>query len=128
MDNAVQYMNEHRDTLFPGWHVPTVSEFETLLNTIGDTGVTGFKKMITVSGWDDMVGTDDYGFSALPVFPGLSNNSGRHSALFASDDTSSYHYRLVIDDSYGTAAYVDVRSMQLSSSRLYYSVRLIRDY
>jgi uncharacterized protein (TIGR02145 family) len=50
---------------YPGWHVPTKSEFDTLFNYIG-TSVAG-KKLKTTSGWNNNGnGTDDYGFRAFP--------------------------------------------------------------
>jgi len=57
----------------PGWHLPTYSEWETLLNFAGgekisttDYGIAG-KKLKAKSGWsNDGNGTDIYGFSAMP--------------------------------------------------------------
>jgi len=51
-----------------GWHVPSVEEWNDLIQTVGggDSGVTG-KKLKSKSGWNDNGGgTDNYGFSALP--------------------------------------------------------------
>jgi uncharacterized protein (TIGR02145 family) len=50
-----------------GWHLPSIEEWDTLINFVGDA-----KKLMATSGWNDYhglsgSGTDEYGFSALPV-------------------------------------------------------------
>ena len=48
-----------------GWHLPTLAEFKTLVDAMGDSLVAG-KMLKAISSWlDDGNGTDDYGFSAL---------------------------------------------------------------
>lgn len=55
-----------------GWHVPTVEEWNELINYLGDGGGT---KLKAKEGWHDVdgvtkpeyQGTDDYGFTALPT-------------------------------------------------------------
>ena len=51
-----------------GWHLPSKTEFETLLKTVGEDSA-GIK-LKSVDGWKfekkETVGTDDYGFTALP--------------------------------------------------------------
>lgn len=50
----------------PGWHLPTVQEYETLISNVGGANVAG-KKLKSTYGWkNDGNGTDDYGFCALP--------------------------------------------------------------
>jgi len=54
-----------------GWRLPTKSEWEALIDAAGNYQVAG-KKLKAKSGWyswydlDDLNGTDDFGFSALP--------------------------------------------------------------
>ena len=52
-----------------GWHLPSKAEFETLLKTVGGQDSAGIK-LKSVDGWKfekkETVGTDDYGFTALP--------------------------------------------------------------
>jgi uncharacterized protein (TIGR02145 family) len=63
---AVKYLNDNKDTLIPGWHVPTKDEWVALINAVGaDNAGTKLKAQDTdwYTGWN---GTDDYGFSALP--------------------------------------------------------------
>lgn len=48
-----------------GWHLPTLAEFKTLVDAMGDSLVAGKMLKATSSWLDDGNGTDDYGFSAL---------------------------------------------------------------
>jgi uncharacterized protein (TIGR02145 family) len=49
-----------------GWHVPSDTEWEVLVNYVGGDSTAG-TKLKSTSGWSDGGnGTDDYGFSALP--------------------------------------------------------------
>ena len=48
-----------------GWHLPTLAEFKTLVDAMGDSLVAGKMLKATSSWLDDGDGTDDYGFSAL---------------------------------------------------------------
>lgn len=126
---AVQYIVNHTSTLCPGWHVPSVSELETLVEIVNggestSSDIDGLKKMIPATGWS-VEGTNDYGYTALPVFHG--SVSRTHVAQMASDDNSEYFYRLVLSDE--NPPIVRVRSIALSyNNQRFYSVRLIRDY
>lgn len=54
------------------WRVPTLSDFNSLISTIG--GNNSAKKLKSTSGWsNDGNGTDDYGFHALPAGTYFSN-------------------------------------------------------
>lgn len=49
-----------------GWHIPSESELDMLMTTVGGFDFAGTKLKAT-SGWDyDGNSTDDYGFSAMP--------------------------------------------------------------
>lgn len=62
---AAMDLNQNRATLCPGWHLPTVAEFETLITYIGDGAGT---KLKSKSGWaNDGNGSDDYGFNGRPA-------------------------------------------------------------
>ncbi|MBR5412501.1 MAG: hypothetical protein IK114_05605 [Fibrobacter sp.] len=54
----------HRGVCPTGWHIPTISEFETLAATVGD-----MMKLRSTTGWTSSSanGTDDYSFTALPA-------------------------------------------------------------
>jgi uncharacterized protein (TIGR02145 family) len=50
----------------PGWHLPTLDEWETLANAVGGSSTAG-TKLKSKSGWNGKSnGTDNFGFSALP--------------------------------------------------------------
>jgi uncharacterized protein (TIGR02145 family) len=67
-----------------GWHVPSDKEWRMLTNYLGDENVAG-KTMKTTSGWSkNGNGTNDSGFSALPL--GFRNAKG----LFSSTGSSTY--------------------------------------
>ena len=63
-----------------GWHLPSTVEIETLIDAVGGY-ISAGKKLKSTSGWkwneyDDLDGngTDDFGFSALPVGDYYYNN------------------------------------------------------
>ena len=62
---AINYLESNKRTMLPnGWHVPTISDFDTLFTSIGsDIGT----KLKATTGWTSGNGTDDYGFSAFPT-------------------------------------------------------------
>lgn len=50
-----------------GWHLPSWSEWETLISTVGEKSIAG-KILKSQTGWyKDGDGTDNYGFSAVPA-------------------------------------------------------------
>ncbi|MBQ3779442.1 MAG: fibrobacter succinogenes major paralogous domain-containing protein, partial [Fibrobacter sp.] len=50
-----------------GWHLPLLEEFKTLVDALGDSAMAG-SKLKSTSGWlNDLNGTDDYGFTVLPI-------------------------------------------------------------
>ena len=50
-----------------GWHLPSKAEFKTLIAAVGGKDVAGIV-LKSKSGWkSDGIGTDAYGFSALPA-------------------------------------------------------------
>lgn len=61
---AVKYLNDNRDLLMPGWHVPTNDEFSNLAKAVGASAGT---KLKSSNGWSSGNGTDDFGFSAFPT-------------------------------------------------------------
>jgi uncharacterized protein (TIGR02145 family) len=88
-----------------GWHLPTKTEFETLVTTVGGRFTAG-KMLKSTSGWDYCNGmgngTDAFGFNVLPA--GLRNSKGDfifagESAYFwsATEDDESYAYGLYLD-------------------------------
>ena len=76
-----------------GWHLPTKEEFETLFTAVGDKSTVGMK-LKTSNGWyRSGGGTDDVGFSALPV--GLNGYSffdeGDRAYFWSSTEDNRYY-------------------------------------
>ena len=70
----------HRGICPDGWHIPTRTEFETLLSTVGiddSTRSVGLRS----KAW--MLGLDDYGFSAVPI--GHAYICGEEASFFTID-------------------------------------------
>lgn len=128
LDAAIRIANS-----INGWHLPSRSEFQTLVNYVGSNSAT---KLKSASGWNDASsttgsgnGTDNYGFTGLPV--GYSDSNGSkvwnkgsylylHSSTIYSSDVQ-YNYNLYLDYSDTTA-----RISKDYVTKLY-SVRLIKD-
>lgn len=92
---AVKYLEDNKSSLIPGWHVPTTAEWDALATAVGGTSVAGTKLKSTTD-WSSGAGTDDYGFSALPVgnYNGSFNDLGSLAYFWtATEYGSSYAYR-----------------------------------
>jgi uncharacterized protein (TIGR02145 family) len=79
-----------------GWHVPSIAEWTILENAVGGNSTAGKKLKANSSLWFTNIGTDDYGFSALPggfysgsVFFGVESNGTWWSAT-AYSSTDAY--------------------------------------
>lgn len=121
---AINYLNENRDVLMPGWHVPTKEEWEYLVNAVGGISVAG-TKLKSSTGWSSDNGTDDFGFTAFPA--GERNNNsfdslGNLGRFWTKSIYSSG--RLYYADFFGSGS-----SMQMSNadSTWAFSVRLVKD-
>ena len=65
---AVDYLEQNKATLCPGWHVPSDQEWRALVTAAGGDLTAGAKlKASDVSWASSWGGTDDYGFAALPA-------------------------------------------------------------
>ena len=88
------YMWEAAITACPGgWHLPNLTEWETLMNSVGGQTMTG-KALMSTSGWDsDGNGTDSYGFSVLPAgyrdFKGNYKDEGSNAFVWTSTEVYS---------------------------------------
>lgn len=107
-----------------GWHLPSNSDFETLFEYVGGISIAG-KKLKSTSGWIGRNGTDDYGFTALPV--GLCNGNdtfddeGTNAYFWSTTLFVPYAYRLNL---YGPN---DQAILNYNAKGMGYSVRLIKD-
>lgn len=63
---AVDYIEQNKATLLPSdWHVPTETEWTTLLTAVGGASVAG-EKLKSFSDWSSGNGDDPYGMSIYP--------------------------------------------------------------
>ena len=80
---------------FPGWHLPTKYEWQTLVDYVGGSSVAGTKLKSTF-GWPyGGAGTDDYGFEGLPtgsVHPVLDEHGEWSSYVFAAEWINVYYW------------------------------------
>lgn len=62
---GVKHLVDNKNSLTPGWHVPTYTEWDTLVTALGTNAGAKLKasSVSWASGWG---GTDNYGFGALP--------------------------------------------------------------
>ena len=92
---AVDYMEANKSSLFPGWHVATRDDFDTLITYAGGTSVAG-KKLKSTDGWNNQgwAGTDDYGFDGKPAGQGLPfAQVGAYCEFWTSTSTSNPAYK-----------------------------------
>ena len=62
---AIKFLNNNRNDLCPGWHVPSTTEWDTLASALGGASTAGTILKSTTD-WTSGAGTDEYGFTALP--------------------------------------------------------------
>jgi len=138
---AVDYMEQHKATLFPGWHVPTFAELQSLTTAVGESTAvpnTVGLKLKSTTNWNDHPGTDAYGFNWLPAGYWIVNgfaqggteaaNINRRGVLWS----STARQTTLTDRAYYVDVYGDKDSMYADSNRYVYkitghSVRLVKD-
>lgn len=121
---AVKHLNDNRATLMPGWHVPTIDEWDSLMSAVGGISVAG-TKLKSASGWNSGNGSDDFGFSVFPAGRRLSgsfNNLGSNAYFWTATEYSS---TLAYNRRFSTGASVDSNYNDKTYSA--YSVRLVKD-
>ena len=112
-----------------GWHVPTVAEWDALINYLKGEGVAGGKlKETGIEHWfsPNTGATNESGFTALPS--GIRNNSGDFANIGSSStwwSSSEYdqNYSYVYNISYNNS--IVVRHLDLKNTG--FSVRCIKD-
>lgn len=112
----------------PGWHVPSKSEWETLIDYVGGSDAA-FEKLRDKNVWlFDSNGTDEYGFSAhasgyrnsyLGTYYGIDK-----FAYFWTSSSGELHHPIYV--SFGTNRIEPVQCGEISSTAGH-SIRLIRD-
>lgn len=121
---AVDYLNTNRETLCPGWHVPTSTEWANLINITGGTSSGKLKSIVESWFSGSWNGTDDYGFKIIPSgqcdesqFFGLSYAG----LIWTATPSGSSAYRELF---YGNA--IDINYS--TTMKRGHAVRLVKDY
>ena len=127
--HAAKYLDDNKATLLPsGWHVPSNSDFNTLVNELAGYAGTKLKALdnsVTSSWPSSWNGTDNYGFKALP--------GGYYNGSFNSLGTLNYFWTTTDDgdEYFAYSRYVSNSSGSLFQYNLYktygYSIRLVKD-
>jgi len=111
-----------------GWHLPSQTEWNTLLNTLGGNAPTGRKnseRLRSTLGWIKGNGTDAFSFSTLSA-----GGRGRNGD-YSGEGHSAYFWSSTEDRSRSVDAYImrlDIYGVQLSSAHKVngYSVRCLK--
>ena len=113
-----------------GWHLPSITEFETLFTAVRVKSSAG-KALKSTSGWNEYEGesgngTDAFGFSALPAgyrgLNGIYYYEGSNAYFWSSsEDGSDYAYNMLLD------YYGDYVRLLNTSKSLGFSVRCVKD-
>ena len=122
--HAVKLLNDNKSELIPGWHVPTTSEWDALINAVGGASIAGTRlKAANVDWATSWGGADDYGFGVLPAgyYNGSFNYLGSNAFFWtATEDSSNYAYSRDFDT--GSSMYSNNNNKSYG-----YSVRLVKD-
>jgi uncharacterized protein (TIGR02145 family) len=125
---ADQILPAHQGICPPGWHVPSVEEWTTLVDYAGGESTAG-TKLKSATGWNSGNGTDDFGFSALPAgfgqgidSDGITGYTGNWwTASIIEGDQMAAWYLFMFSGDY-SEVFTD-----LDSKGYRYSLRCIRD-
>ena len=110
----------------PGWHLPTRAEWDTLITEVGGQSNTGIVLKSQTGWFDNYDGTDDVGFSGLPV--GIRNYDGD---AFDDDGFNARFWSATEYSSYG-AYYMDLftsddASVNTGNKHYGFSVRCLQN-
>lgn len=113
-DAAIRVANS-----IPGWHIPSKDEWTTLRTYLGDNPAT---KLKSTYGWSySGNGTDDYGFTLLPVARYSSTLYGQRAFYWTSTVDGTKYYYVNFDT--GSSYYM----YDTTPNDLIPSLRLIKD-
>lgn len=121
---AVKLLNENKNDIIPGWHVPSDDEWKELTDAVGGSSTAGTKlKASNVSWASTWGGTDEFGFDVLPAGDrrGAFYNIGNYADFWTIDDTSS---SVAINRYFSNGTSINTSSHDKTDA---YSVRLVRD-
>lgn len=119
---AVDYLEQNKVELIPGWHVPTSEEWDALATAVGGSRVAGLKLKST-TGWTSGNGDGSYGFNVFPA--------GNYNGSFINLGGSAYLWTATpygINNGYGKSFSSNDGMSSVTNRRSdQYSVRLVKD-
>ncbi len=117
----------HQGICPEGWHIPSLADWNTLIEYAGGSSEAGAKLKAAIGWRDDYNGTDDYGFSALPGgsiyidnFYGLGHLSQWWMPSESERDGGEAYYWAINDDGVGVSEDAHYKTN-------YYSVRCVKN-
>lgn len=116
---AAIYLEEHKATLIPGWHVPTYNEVLELIDAVGGISVAGLKLKATTE-WGAFGGDGSTLFGALPC--------GMYDGQFRRAGTSANFWMYMLSGR-NTYSFTTSNSVSLTGyvGYLQHSLRLVKD-
>lgn len=122
---AVDYLQNNRSLLIPGWHVPSMSEWDALAAAVGGASIAG-TKLKSTTGWAYGAGQDAFSFTVFAtgtydgnIFSGLGYNTGFWTRDSTSISEAPFNYFN------STTTSMNSYSMQYKINQE--SVRLVKD-
>jgi uncharacterized protein (TIGR02145 family) len=117
-----------------GWHLPSKSEWDTLINTVGGSPGGSYvwnlagKKLKSTTGWSDNGnGTNEYGFNVLPVGERTQSGSlydiGYCTGFWTSTENGNDVYSIKLDSDTSQA----LRILNQTNKQSFINIRLIKD-
>lgn len=125
-----EYLIRNKDRVIPGWHVPSKSEWETLIATLGGSSVAGKKLKSTTLWQNGGQGDGSTEFNALPA--GMRNNKFAYVGYnsFTKFWTSDTYEDYDIDEFVAWTVHLSERdniAMDSWEKKYQFSVRLVKD-
>lgn len=125
VDRGRLYMAADAKTVCPtGWHLPSVADFNTLMNSVGGSAVAGLH-LKSDEGWGSgKNGKNDYGFNGKPTGYAHYNSDPYH---YYNISTTAYYWTSEGKNAFYLAASSEAAG--ITSSNLYpmYPVRCLKD-
>lgn len=118
-----------------GWHIPSESEFNTLMNYVGSTKGEQFVALASTSGWYEGNGSNTSGFNAFPFGADIGGHTGKgyRTFMWTSDEYTSgvndcaYAFDMERNGSSENMIYIGRANGDFYQNQFYLSVRLIKD-
>ena len=120
---AAKLLNDNRNALIPGWHVPSVAEWDSIIAAVGGDEFAGTRLKASNVAWaPSWGGTDDFGFGVLPA-GGYStdfNDIGNSGTFWTINFDVTKAYRQLFDLGESSSNGVSVKNVARS-------IRLVKD-